>query len=133
MIDVENQVFTKIHTVLTKAFPKIELGSTDDRVPSSFPYVCVKEVDNYIYTKTIDSGSGENHVKVMYQVDVYSNKVSGRKSEAKKILAKADEVLRGLGFTRLSSSPVDMDNGTICRYVARYSAVVSKTEKVYRS
>ena len=133
MIDVENQVFTKVHNVLTKAFPKIELGSINDRVPSALPYVCVREIDNQTYTKTIDTGSTENHVKVMYQVDVYSNKVSGRKSEAKKILAKVDEVMRDMGFTRTSSSPVDMDSGTICRYIARYTAVVSKTEKVYRS
>lgn len=133
MIDVENQVFTKVHNALTKAFPKIELGSDNDRVPSSFPYVCVREVDNQTYTKTIDTGNTENHVKVMYQLDIYSNKVSGRKSEAKKIMALADSVMRDMGFTRLSASPVDMDNGTICRYITRYNAVVSRTEKVYRS
>ncbi len=132
MINIENQIITKVSTELSKTYKSIEVSSEEDRVPASFPFVSIIETDNYTYSSTIDSGSNENHVQVTYTVNVYSNKTSGKKSQAKKIMSVVDEVLLKLGFTRSMLNPVSMNDATICRYVARYSAVVSKDELIYR-
>jgi len=52
--------------------------------------------------------------------------------EAKAILAAVDEVLNGLGFTRLTKTPINLDDATKYRVFARYRAVVSTDKTIYR-
>ncbi len=133
MINIENQVVTKVYNELVKSYKSIEVSSEEDRVPSSFPFVSIMETDNYSYKSTITSSSNENHVNVTYEVNVYSNKTSGKKTQAKKIMSIVDDVMLNLGFNRNTLNPVSLNDATICRYVARYSAIVGKDETIYRS
>lgn len=132
MIDIENEIFTKIATELRTQFQGINVYGDEVRTPSSFPCVSVVEADNYTVKTTQDSGSNENHANLMYEVNVYSNKTSGKKAECKEILSVVDEILLGLGFTRTMKNPVSMDDATICRMVTRYTAIVSKNQTIYR-
>jgi hypothetical protein len=69
----------------------------------------------------------------MYEVNVYSNKKSGKKSECKKIISIIDEEMSALGFTRIMLQPIpNMDDATKYRMTARYRAVVSKDKVIYR-
>lgn len=132
MIDIEKEVFMKVATALREQFPKITVENVTTYSPSKFPFVCIEEADNYTHTPSQDSGSNENHAIVMYEVNIYSNKASGKKAECKAILAVVDEVMIGLGFTRNTAQPFDSDNATKHRIFARYSAVVSKNHVIYR-
>lgn len=132
MIDIENEVFTKIATELRSRFSGINVYGEDVRTPSSFPCVSIVEADNYTVKNTQDSSNNENHANLMYEVNVYSNKTSGKKSECKEILSVIDEMLLGMGFTRTMKNPVTMDDATIYRMVSRYSAIVSKNRMIYR-
>src|SRR5574344_1160625 len=132
MIDIENELFTKIATELRSQFTGINVYGEDVRSPSSFPCVSIVEADNYTLRRTQDSGSNENHANVMYEVNVYSNKTSGKKTECKEIFAVIDEIMLGLGFTRSNKNPVTMDEATIYRIVGRYVAIVSRDKVVYR-
>jgi len=132
MIDIENEVFTKVATELRSQFPTINIYGEDVRSPSSFPCVSVVEADNYTVKATQNTGSNENHANLMYEVNVYSNKTNGKKSECKAILAIVDDILLGMGFTRTMKNPVSMDDATIYRMVTRYTAIVSKNQTIYR-
>lgn len=132
MIDIESEVFTKIATELRSQFTGINVYGEDVRSPSSFPCVSIVEADNYTLRRTQDSGSNENHANVMYEVNVYSNKTSGKKTECKEIFAVIDEIMLGLGFTRSNKNPVTMDEATIYRIVGRYVAIVSTNQTIYR-
>lgn len=132
MIDIENEVFTKIASELRSQFTGINVYGEDVRSPSQFPCVSVVEADNYTVKSTQDSGSNENHAKLMYEVNVYSNKTSGKKTECKEILSVIDDILLGLGFTRTMKNPVSMDDATIYRMVTRYTAIVSTNQTIYR-
>lgn len=132
MIDIESEVFTKIATELRSQFTGINVYGEDVRSPSSFPCVSIVEADNYTLRRTQDSGSNENHANVMYEVNVYSNKTSGKKTECKEIFAVIDEIMLGLGFTRSNKNPVTMDEATIYRIVGRYVAIVSTDQTIYR-
>lgn len=132
MIDIENEVFTKIASELRSRFTGINVYGEDVRSPSQFPCVSVVEADNYTVKSTQDSGSNENHANLMYEVNVYSNKTSGKKTECKEILSVIDDILLGLGFTRTMKNPVSMDDATIYRMVARYTAIVSTNQTIYR-
>lgn len=74
----------------------------------------------------------ENVAALMYEVNVYSNKTSGKKAEAKAIAATADEAFASLGFTRTMSSQVpNLNDASIYRITCRYQAVVDKDLWIY--
>lgn len=126
MLDVENIVFTKVATSLRANFSGIFVAGEDVAAPSSFPAATIIEMDNTDYERSMDAPDAENHVNVMYQVDVYSNKTSGRKTESKKIIADIDSTMKGLGFVRIMRSPMPSSSSSIYRITARYRAVIGR-------
>ena len=133
IIDIENAVFDAVTTAVRTKYPNIFITGEYVNSPSSFPAVSLVEMDNSIRETTIDSGSNENHVNVMYEVNVYSNKTTGKKSECREILGLIDEEMLLMGFSRSTLTPVPNEyDSTIYRMVARYRAVVSSNNTIYR-
>lgn len=133
MIDIENEVFGIISEKLRAKFPGIYISGEYVKSPPSFPSVSLIEMDNEIYRSTRTNESIENHVQVMYEINVYSNKVKGKKTEAKSIMSVIDSEFERLGFTRIMYTPIPNElDATIYRLVARYRAVVSKDKVIYR-
>jgi hypothetical protein len=133
MIDIESSVFNTVATKVREVFPNINMVGEYVKSPSSFPAVSLEEMDNATRTDTIDSGSNENHANVMYEVNVYSNKTTGKKSECKAIIALIDKEMQALGFVRATLTPVpNMNDSTIYRMVGRYRATVSSDLKIFR-
>lgn len=90
-------------------------------------------MDNEIYRSTRTNETIENHVQVMYEINVYSNKIKGKKTEAKSIMSVIDSEFARLGFTRMMYNPIPNElDATIYRLVARYRAVISKDKVIYR-
>lgn len=133
MIDIENEIFQRLATIVRNKYPKIFMTGEYVKAPPSFPCVSIIEMDNQVLRSTRDSSNIENHVQVLYEVNVYSNKTSGKKSECKVILAIIDSEMGGLGFTRTMMNPIpNEENATIYRVVARYRAIISKDKTIYR-
>lgn len=125
MIDIESKVFDTVAGVLRSEYSEISIYGEYVAVPSSFPCVTLVEDDNYVHRASQDENV-ENNVNVLYTLTVYSNKTPNRKAEAKAILAKADEVMNSLNFTRMLMSQIPNEDRTIYRIVAQYEATVSK-------
>ena len=133
MIDIENLVFDRVASRVREQFPDIFMTGEYVKSPSSFPAVSLVETDNSIREATIDSGSNENHANVMYEVNVYSNKTTGKKSECKAIIALIDTEMTAMGFLRSTLTPVQNEyDSTIYRMVGRYRAAVSTNHKIFR-
>jgi hypothetical protein len=133
MIDIENEVFDRVAKRVREQFPNIFMVGEYVKSPPSFPVVSLMEMDNSILEYTVDSGSNENHANVMYEVNVYSNKTTGKKSECKSIAALIDEEMTAMGFVRSTLTPVPNEyDSTIYRMVGRYRAAVSSDHKIYR-
>ena len=133
MIDIENEVFSTIATVLGSAYDPISVYGEYVKSPAVFPAVMIEEKSNSALERTQDSGSLENHASLMYEVNVYSNKQTGKKSECKAIFALIDTEFQKLGFTRTTKEPIpNLDDATIYRMVGRYKAVVSTNKTIYR-
>ena len=76
----------------------------------------------------------KNAVSVMYEMNVYSNKASGKKAEAKAIVNAADEFFTSIGFTRTFREQIpNLKDATIYRIVCRYEAVIDKNFVIYQS
>ena len=133
MIDCENDIFNDVATHVRVKYPDIYMVGEYVKTPSRFPCVSLVEMDNQSYQRTEDSGNVENHISVMYEVNIYSNKQVGKKAECKAIAALIDERMLALGFARTMLQPIpNLDDATIYRMVGRYSAVISKDKVIYR-
>ncbi len=133
MIDIENQIFGKISTALRDEFNPIFVSGELVKAPATFPAVYIEEKANSAYQRTQDSGSLENHVSLMYEINVYSNKKAGKKSECKAIFAVIDNEFQKIGFTRIMKEPVaNLEDGTIYRMIGRYTAVVAVGGIIFR-
>lgn len=132
MIDIENAVYTPIAKALRKAFPGINVRGEYIKAPSSFPHVSIVEQDNYSTSDHLDSGDAERFATLMYEVNVYSDKETGKKSQCRKIMAAVDDQMYSRNFTRISLSPIpNLENASIYRLVARYQAETDGTN-IYR-
>ena len=133
MINLENEIFNIVSTKVRDTYPDIYISGEYVKSPPSFPAVSLVESDNSVYTRTQTSESLENHVELLYEVDIYSNKTSGKKSECKAIAALIDNELAALGFSRVMLQPIpNMDDATIYRIKGRYRAVASKDNMIFR-
>lgn len=99
---------------------------TSEYVPSTskFPAVSIVEANNYV-ARRYSADKIENAANVMYEVNTYSNKTAGGKSEAKEIANTVDEAMASLGFTRIMRNVVpNFNDAHIYRIVCRYEAVI---------
>ena len=133
MIDVENEIFSEVASVLRESYEDIFITGEYVKAPSSFPCVSIVEVDNSVYRNSSTNTVEENHAAITYEVNVYSNKTTGKKSECKKIASLIDTKLANMGFTRMMLEPVpNLEDSTIYRLLGRYRAVVGKDHTIYR-
>jgi len=133
VIDIEAEVFDIVSSDVRLKYPKVYMTGEYVKSPSSFPCVSLIETDNQVYRNTRDSGCIENHAQIQYEVNVYSNRTSGKKAECKEIISLIDSKMEKLGFTRTFMNPVPNEqDATIYRMIARYRAIVSKNKTIYR-
>ena len=132
MINVENEIFGIVSRAVRSAYNNAYIVGEYVKAPSKFPCVSIVEMNNVVYDKT-QTNNLENHADITYEVNIYSNKTSGKKSECKDIASLIDNEFATLGFSRITLQPIpNMEDATIYRMVGRYKAVVSKDKVVYR-
>ena len=133
MIEVESEIFNIVATAVRNAYSDAYIVGEYVKSPSRFPCVSIAEIDNVAYDRTQTNGSLENHADITYEINVYSNKTSGKKSECKAIASLIDNEFATLGFSRTMLQPVsNVDDTTIYRMLGRYRGVVSKDKFVFR-
>lgn len=128
MNDIESLVFTPIAQAIRAEYAGAFVTGEYVKAPSKFPHVSIVESDNYMSIGHRDTADTEKYSTVMYEVNVYSNKTSGKKTECKQIMGLIDHMMYARNFTRLSLTPVpNMDDATIYRITARYRAETDGT------
>lgn len=124
MIDCENEVYTRIVRMLRDKFPRINVAGEYTKTPSSFPHVSITQSDNSMVSDRQDTSGKENLSLVMFEINVYSNKTEGKKTECKSIAKAIDELMFSMNFKRLAFTPVpNLEDATIYRIIVRYSAI----------
>jgi hypothetical protein len=94
MIDVENEIFSIIAKAVRNVYPDIYMVGEYVQSPPKFPCVSLVEMDNSAYTRTQTSSSVENHVELMYELNVYSNKKVAKRVSARQLLRSSITSLR---------------------------------------
>lgn len=133
MIDIEPEIFDEVSERLMEQYPKVTIAGEYVKSPSDFPFVSLVEVDNATFRNSQTTEGQENHVAVMYELNVYSNRKKGKKTECREIAGFIDEIMMSLNFTRTMLEPIpDQYDATIYRMLGRYRAVVSKDKTIFR-
>ncbi len=100
MIDCENEVYTRVAQVLREKFPGIDVASEYVQSPSSFPHASITQSDSYTLNERQDTSMKENMIEVMFEINVYSNRTDGKKTECKNILKVINDELYSMNFRR---------------------------------
>ena len=133
MIDYLNEIFTSVATKVREEHPGITITGEYTRQPSKFPTATLDEIENVTVDSLEDSSSDETFSGLTYRLQVFSNKQSGKKAEARAIFASADRVLRGLGFRRMSySTTPEIYESTIYSITATYEAIADADGVIYK-
>ena len=126
MIDIENKVINDVFTAVRSAYSGASCYGEYVSVPAAFPCVTLYEADNSTYKRSQDDDLQEHHAHVMYECNVYSDKQSGKKAEARAIAKLVDTTMQNLKFTRTYYSPLPNLDRTIFRITMRWEAVVGE-------
>lgn len=125
MIDHEIEVYDAVVTALREAFPDLYCASEYVAQPPQLPAFALMQMDNPIVLRARDFMHVENATRPMFEMNVYSNRQAGKKTECKRIAAVASDALAALGFTRTFLQPIpNMADATIYRIVGRFTATI---------
>lgn len=130
MIDIENKVLSVVRDAVLAQYPNAAVYGEYVETTATFPCVTVTEETNYTYVYSKDDAVAEHHADVQYAINVYSNKQTGAKLEARAILKVADDAMQGMKFWRTMTRQVPNVDRTIYRLIARYRAVVGEPTQV---
>ncbi len=133
MIDHMNEIFTTVATAVRAAHPGTTVTGEYIRNPSAFPAVTLDETQNVMVDRLEDSSNEERFAGVTYRLQVFSNKQSGKKAEARAIYATADAEMRRMGFRRVTyTTTPEIYDSTIYSITATYEGVLSTQGYVYK-
>ena len=131
MIEIESKVFSPIATALKGQYDGIYVISEPTPTPPKPLVVSIVQMDSFSSPRKQDNTMTERFATVMFQVDVYSNLQTGKKSKCKEVMNMIDEMMFKLNFMRLALNPVPMEDSGYYRLTARYRAETDG-ETLYR-
>lgn len=132
MIDFNNEVFTSVATAVRNSHAGVTVIGEYTRKPSQFPTVTLDETSNVMVDYLEDSSNEEKFAGVSYRLQVFSNRQSGKKAEAREIFATADAEMRRMGFRRVTyTTTPEIYESTVYEITATYEAIVSWDGFVY--
>lgn len=133
MIDHLNEIFTLVATRLREEHAGITVTGEYTRQPSKFPTVTLDEIENLTVDSLEDSEGAEKYSALTYRLQVFSNKQSGKKAEARAIFNTANSVLYSLGFRRVTyTTTPEIYESTIYSITATYEAIASVDGTIYK-
>ena len=133
MIDYLNEIFTNVATRLRDEHPDIMVTGEYTRQPSKLPAATLDEIENIMVDRLEDSSVAEKFSGLTYRLQVFSNKQSGKKAEARAIFATADGVMRDMGFRRVTyTTTPEIYESTIYSITATYEAIAAVDGTIYK-
>lgn len=129
MIDILSKVVDTVYNAVVTEYPNINVTTGYDPKNATFPCVVVEEIDNVPFRNTITDDCVENHSRLTYEVNVYTNSQDSAKTDGRKIIETVDTALaEELKFRRLRfNKPLNIGR-TIFRQYIRSEVIVSKPE-----
>lgn len=126
MIDIENKVINDVFSAVRSAYSGASCYGEYVATPASFPCVTLYEADNRTYRRSQDTDLQEHQAHLMYECNVYSDKATGKKAEARAIAKLVDTTMQNMKFTRTFFQPLPNLDQTIFRITMRWEAIAGE-------
>lgn len=104
--------------------------STYTPTPSKFPAVFVREVGRFTPTRCISMSNTETVKEITIEVQVFSNKSSGAKTEADGIMSAIESALKAIYFHEVSAVPVENEDASVYRIASRFRRIVCGADTI---
>lgn len=132
MIDISNELFTHIKNSVEQNFNgEIYVLGESLGTPSKFPCVTYEEISNI--PVHLDSAAQNKYARLNIRIQVFSNKQTGKRAEARKIYSIVDECLQNVGFHANSFSVKPNFYLTdIYQITSTYEAVTDRNGFIFR-
>ena len=132
MIDIESLVFDTVYNGLQTAHSDAHVTAGFDETTAQFPCVVVRQTNNQPYRESATDDCSENHARLTFEIEAYSDKKDTGRSECKDILKDADAIMQSMKFRRIHlNRPLNIDR-TLWRQYARYEVICDKGTEVKR-
>ena len=132
MIDYSNEVFNAVAKSLRFVYEGIQVKGEFDPNPAKFPCVTIDEISNV--PTHMDGALKNKYAEVVYRVQIFSNKESGKRAEARGIYSTVDDTLMGLGlYAKTYTSTPAIYNAEIYSITATFEGVIGADGTVYRN
>ena len=126
MIDVENLVFDTFYNAFHALHPDANITAGYDEQNAIVPCVVVRQTNSQPYRNSATDDCAENHTRITFEVEVFSDKADTGRSECKELLNDADTIMQSMKFRRIHlNRPLNIDR-TLYRQYARYEVIVGK-------
>ena len=133
MIDYLNEIFNTVAKKLRAVHEGVTVIGEYTRKPPSFPCVTLDEIQNVAVDSLEDSSGKEQFAAVTYRLQVFSNKASGKKAQAREIFKTADAALYQMGFLRATyTTTPEIYESTVYSITATYEGVISTPGYVFK-
>ena len=133
MFNIERELFTAVANEVLASYPACRIVNAFVYAPDSFPCVAMVFSDDGTPYKMFDSSRNDNFRDITATVDVYTNKVDGKKAEAEAIMQIIIDKLIPLNFTMVSCKPnSNISNAQNYRLTATFTATVDASGNIYR-
>lgn len=125
-----NEVYTKVRAAVLTVSSSALVTSTYTPTPSKFPAVFVREVGIFTPTRYISLANTEKVKEMTLEVQAFSNKKSGAKTEVDGMIAAVEAALKQQYFYLISSAPVENADSTVYRHAARFRRIIADADEI---
>ena len=113
MVNYHTNLVSALNTILPVHYEMALTNKTET------PCISYMEINNYV----AEYGSNLSYSRITYQIKVWSNDIA----EIQEYALRIDEVLRPLGFKRISSGELYDNQSTMIQKIMNYEALASET------
>lgn len=131
MLDFSDEIYSWLTYSLREKFTKIYTTQEETPAPPVIPAVSIVQKRNVTYQRTRDACL-ENHVSVMFQMDIYTNDKDNKKRQAEEIRDTVSDLMQSIGFNRTMCEPTpNLADMSIYRITMRFTGIIGKDRVVY--
>lgn len=133
MFEIEREIFTAVADTILASYSSCRVLNSFVYAPDSFPCVSIVMSDDGTPYRMFDSSRVDNFHDITLTVDVYSNKIDGKKAEAEAIAELIKNKLIPINFTMVSCKPnSNISNAQNYRITATFTATVDASGNIFR-
>lgn len=132
VFQVMKEIYTDVANAILASYPTCTVRNSFVYAPDAFPFASIVMSSDGNTQNTRDSSHIDKYNDITATVDVYTNAVDSKKTQAESIMAVINGRLYALNFKMVSCKPnSNISNAQIYRLSATFTATVDNNGNIY--